>query len=84
MIGKIEKARRYAEEPDRVRFTDLTVSFRGEHDDYSVSLHGDKWQCNCNFFHGWGTCCHTMAMQRILGKMLSHEALESALTTAAS
>ncbi len=32
LIGKIEKAKRYAEEKDRITFTDFSVNFRGEND----------------------------------------------------
>ena len=69
LIGKIEKAKRYAEERDRIRFTDLSVTFHGEHNDYAVECVDGSWRCSCNFFAGWGTCSHTMALQRILGEM---------------
>ena len=32
MIGKIEKAMRYANEPERIVFTQLVVTFKGDHD----------------------------------------------------
>jgi hypothetical protein len=70
LIGKIEKARRYAQEPDRISFRDFAVSFHGEHDDYRVSYRNEKWECTCNFFGQWGLCSHTMALQRVLGEML--------------
>jgi hypothetical protein len=77
LIGKIEKARRYAEERDRITFTGFKTAFRGEHDVYEVAFDGGRWHCTCNFFHGWGVCSHTMAMQRILGQMLPKEAQSS-------
>ena len=70
LISKIEKARRYARERDRVTFTDFSVRFRGEHDTYSVDYKGGHWHCTCNFFNSFGVCSHTMAMERILGEML--------------
>ncbi|MEW6231494.1 MAG: hypothetical protein AB1566_04150 [Chloroflexota bacterium] len=73
LYGKIEKAKRYAEERDRISFSDFKLSFRGDHDTYSVSFHDGKWQCGCNFFASWGMCSHTMALQRILGVMLPPE-----------
>ncbi len=76
LIGKIEKARRYAEERDRILFSELKVSFRGEHDTYDVSFKEGGWKCSCNFFAGWNVCSHTMAMQKILGQMLPKEAQE--------
>ena len=70
LIGKIEKARRYAEERDRVTFGRFKVTFRGEHDLYEVDFEEGRCQCTGNFFAGWGLCSHTMAMQRILGEMV--------------
>ena len=32
LIGKIEKAKRYAQEPERVTFSGFTAVFRGEND----------------------------------------------------
>ncbi len=74
LIGKIEKARRYAQERDRVSFASLKTTFRGEHDTYEVEYADGRWHCTCNFFGGWGVCSHTMALQRILGEMLPKEA----------
>lgn len=74
MIGKIEKARRYAQEPDRITFSEFIVSFRGEHDSYTLSYKGGRWQCSCNYFSTRGLCSHTMTLERILGAMLPREA----------
>jgi hypothetical protein len=75
MIGKIEKAHRYAREPERIRFTQFEATFRGGHDDYVVRLQDNEWNCNCHTFssHAVGTCSHIMAMQQILATMLSEE-----------
>jgi len=70
MIGKIQKAKIYAEEHDRVTVQDLLVTFRGDHNTYDVSFRDGRWHCGCNFFATWGICSHTMAMQRILGEMM--------------
>jgi hypothetical protein len=76
MIGKIEKAHRYAREPERVRFVSLQANFHGGHDDYVVSLTDDGWQCSCHTFqaHMVETCSHIMAMQQMLAPMLSEDA----------
>jgi len=73
LIGKIEKARRYAEEKDRIAFTTFTVRFRGEHDEHNVSYQKGRWQCSCHFFSGHGVCSHTMALERVLSGMLPGE-----------
>lgn len=77
LIGKVEKAKRYAEEPGRVTLSELAVDFRGEHSRYAVSYRNGKWHCTCHFFSQWGLCSHTMALQRLLGEMLPEEAAAS-------
>ena len=71
LIGKIEKAKRYAQETERITFSQLSVKFRGEHDDYNTDYQDGKWECSCHFFRSWGICSHTMALQRILSKRLA-------------
>ena len=70
LIGKIEKARRYAEERDRIAFISFTVRFRGEHSHHQVSFNDGRWQCACAFFSERGVCSHTMALERVLAGML--------------
>jgi hypothetical protein len=77
LIGKIEKAKRYAEEKDRITFSELAVRFRGENSDYDTSYRDGKWHCTCSFFSSWGMCSHTMAMERILAEMLPPEAINT-------
>ena len=75
LIGKIEKAKRYAEEPERIKFSELSVKFKGENNDYTTEYRDGKWHCSCHFFSSWGRCSHTMALEKILGDMLPKEAL---------
>lgn len=82
LIGKIEKAKRYAQEKDRITFTALSAKFRGENDEYTISYQDGQWQCSCNFFSSWGLCSHTMALEKILGGMLPAEALTTKFETA--
>lgn len=70
MIGKIEKAKRYAEERDRIRIDSFTASFEGSNNTHTVSLHDGEWQCTCDFFQTRGRCSHTMALEIILKDML--------------
>lgn len=74
LIGKIEKAKRYALETDRITFSELSVQFHGENNDYTTEFRDGKWHCSCHFFSSWGLCSHTMAMEKILGVMLPDEA----------
>jgi hypothetical protein len=73
LIGKIEKARRYALEPERVSIRSLEATFRGGHDEYNVGLVDGHWHCTCHAFssHAVGTCAHVLTMQRLLAPMLS-------------
>jgi hypothetical protein len=75
MIGKIEKAHRYAKEPERVHLQSIESTFHGGHDDYRVGLIDGNWSCSCHAFssHAVGTCAHVMAMQQLLSPMLSDE-----------
>ena len=76
MIGKIDKAHRYAEEPERLQMDSFQARFRGSHDDYVVSYDGQKWHCSCHTFeaHVLDSCSHVMAAQLILGPMLNADA----------
>ena len=75
LYGKIEKAIRYEQEPERIHFQKAQVEFRGNHDNYTVTLNDSTWQCTCHTFAtGFETCSHIMAIQRILHDMLDEEA----------
>jgi hypothetical protein len=65
LISKIEKAKRYAEEPQRITFEEFKVRFRGDNSSHSVSLRGDEWSCECDHFDTSGLCAHVMTLQRL-------------------
>ncbi len=71
MISKIQKAKRYATEPERVTIQRLEVTFRGDHGVYHVTLIDGQWSCECAFFHQRGVCSHTMALERMMAPLLS-------------
>ncbi len=79
IIGKIEKAKRYAEEPDRVKFIEFSANFRGDDSTYVTGFRDGKWHCTCEFFQRWGMCSHTMAMEKVLGEMLPEAAITGVL-----
>ena len=81
LIGKIEKAKRYAQEPDRVTLSGFMAEFHGDNNNYKLSYADGKWQCGCYFFSQWGTCSHIMALQQMLSQMLPQEALASPIAT---
>jgi hypothetical protein len=76
MISKIEKARRYAEEPERIQIIELQATFRGSNSNHVITLQDGQWASDDEFFRNWGTSAHIMAMQRVLEPMLPTEARE--------
>jgi len=74
MISKIQKAKQYAQEPDRVRFEKFEVTFRGTHKNHTVTYKHGQWHCGCDFFSARGVCSHTMTLEKVLGAMLPEPA----------
>jgi hypothetical protein len=71
MIGKIEKAKIYAEErADRIKFQALRVLFDGDNNPHVVTYEDGHWNCDCDFFSTRNVCSHTMALERILQNMV--------------
>ena len=70
MIGKIEKAKRYAEDRKRFRFNKFDVTFHGDNNDHHVSFEGSAFQCDCEFFLTHQRCGHTMALEILLKEMI--------------
>jgi len=75
LIGKIEKAKRYAQETERITLSEFSVEFRGDNNTYTTGYKNGKWHCSCHFFPSWGRCSHTMALEKVLSNMLPKEAL---------
>lgn len=70
MIGKIQKAKRYAEQRDRIHFESLSVTFNGDNNPHTVHMSSGAWQCDCDFFTTRGRCSHTIALEIILEGMI--------------
>ena len=70
LIGKLQKAKYYAAEPERINIKSLAVTFDGANNNHTVMLKNGVWQCSCDFFQTRGRCSHTMALELILEKML--------------
>lgn len=75
MINKIQKAREYAEMPERVTFNSLTILFRGDNSDYTLSLGPEGWSCSCPGFQTHGICPHIMAVEKLFKPMLKRDPL---------
>jgi hypothetical protein len=74
LIGKLEKAKRYANERDRFRFNSFDVTFRGDNNDHHIMFGKDGFQCDCEFFLTHRRCGHTMAAEILLKEMLPEPA----------
>ena len=66
MIGKIQKSKLYASEPERIKINSLSVTFQGQNNPHQVTFQDGKWKCDCDFFQTRERCSHTMALERIL------------------
>jgi len=71
LIGKIEKAKRYAEERERIEFKQFAVTFKGSNNNHDVTYDEGQWHCDCDFFQSRGRCSHTMALETILEEMVA-------------
>lgn len=72
MISKIEKAKMYAEERNRIQFNSFQAQIQGDNNEapHMVSYDAGMWNCDCDFFGTRGRCSHTMALERILTEMV--------------
>ncbi len=67
MIGKIEKAMLYAQEPERITFNSFNVTFEGDHKTHNISYQNEHgWTCDCTFYQTRGVCSHIMTLERLL------------------
>lgn len=69
MIGKIEKAKRYAQERERFEFHSFKVTVKGDNNAHVVEYADGIWKCDCEYFQTRGRCVHTMALETILEGM---------------
>ena len=70
MIGKREKAKRYAEERYRFHFNQFDLTFHGDNNNHQVRFEDGKFQCDCEFFLTHQRCGHTMALEILLRDMI--------------
>ncbi len=75
MINKIQMAKAYAEQPERVTFHSMTIEFRGDNSTYVIALGPDGWSCSCAGFQKYGICPHVMAVEKLFQPMLKREPL---------
>ena len=70
LIGKREKARRYAEERNRFVFNKFELTFHGDNNNHHVTFDNGSYTCDCEFFITHHRCAHTMAIEILLKGMV--------------
>ncbi len=73
--GMIEKAHRYAQEPDRLRFESLTTRVRGDNSEHTVRLAQGRLSCDCNHWVHEGLCAHVLTVERVFRQHLPAHAV---------
>jgi hypothetical protein len=70
MIGKLEKAKRYAGERHRFLFNKFDLTFHGDNNNHHVLFDNGVFTCDCEFFVTHKRCAHTMALELLLKDMV--------------
>ena len=70
LIGKLEKAKRYAEDRKRFRFNKFDVTFHGDNNEHHVNFQDGMFHCDCEFFITHKRCGHSMALEILLKDMI--------------
>jgi len=71
LIGKLEKAKRYAEDRKRFRFNKFDLIFHGDNNEHHVTYDNGVFQCDCEFFLTHKRCGHSMALEILLKDMIA-------------
>ena len=74
LIGKFEKAKRYAEDRSRFRFTKFELTFHGDNHEHTVAFDNGTFCCDCEYFATHGRCGHSMALEILLKDMIPEPA----------
>ncbi|HEV7663987.1 MAG TPA: hypothetical protein VGQ62_10670 [Chloroflexota bacterium] len=64
--GMIDKAHRYAEEPERVRLASLEAQVRGDNGEHTVRLTEGRLGCDCDHYEYERLCAHVLTVERVL------------------
>ena len=73
LVRKMQKAKDYAIQPERVNLTQCKITFKGRNDDHELLFDTGTWVCSCRFFKRQSTCSHVMAMQIMLDGMVANQ-----------
>jgi hypothetical protein len=70
VIGKIEKAKRYAEERHRIQFNSFTATIQGDNNTHAITYKDGQFDSDDTFFQANGFSAHTIAIERLLKGMI--------------
>ncbi len=70
LIGKLEKAKRYAEDRHRFLFNQFDLTFHGDNNEHHVTYSNGVFNCDCEFFLTHKRCGHSMALEILLKDMI--------------
>ena len=82
--GMIDKAHRYADEPERVQLARLEALVRGDNSDHTVQLAEGRLSCNCDHWQHEHLCAHVLTVERLLKTHLPANAAPYPGTSAAA
>lgn len=71
MISRVEKAKRYADQPERFQFQSFIVSVQGSNNPYHISYNDGKFDSDYDYFIKHGYSQHTLALEKILAGMIA-------------
>ena len=63
--GMLEKARRYSQEPDRLRLEALSARVRGDNSEHLVTLASGRLSCDCDHYRHERLCAHVLTLERV-------------------
>ena len=70
LIGKIDKAKQYADEKERFHMHSFCITMEGKNNSHTIQYDNGDWNCDCDFFKTRGRCSHTMALEIIFEGMI--------------
>lgn len=70
IVSDVNKAKRYSQEKDRIRFVSFEVAFKGDNKDQTVTYNNGVWDSSSSYFKAHGIGTYTMAMERLLEGMV--------------
>ncbi len=71
IVSDVKKAKRYAQERDRIQILSFACSFEGYNKTHIVTYDDGAWTSTASFFAQRGVCSHTMALEKILKDWVS-------------